>query len=85
MVTQENCAVGMVIGGLDYLYVPFFYVESSKDIPESIMSCPIKYFLALNEIVKHVTLVLQMFLNEDPIVEHLLHCDLSGSETCLFF
>ena len=75
----------MVIEGLDDLYEPFFYVKSSEDMPEAIVPYPIKYFLEVDKIVEQVPLVLQMFLNEDPTVEDLFHCALSGSKTCLFF
>ena len=75
----------MVIEGLDDLYEPFFYVESSEDMPEAIMLYPIECFLEVNEIAEQVPLVLQMFLNEDPTVEDLFHCAPSSSNTCLFF
>ena len=48
----------MVIEGLDDLYEPFFYVESSEDMPEAIIPYPIECFLEVNEIVKQVPLVL---------------------------
>ena len=75
----------MVIEVLYDLYEPFFYVESSGDMPEAIVLYPIECFLEVNEIVEQVPLVFQMFLNEDPTVEDLFHCAPSGSKTCLFF
>lgn len=64
----------MVIESLGYLYVPFFYIESSEEVPVAIMPYLIKCFLEINEIMDQVTLVLQILPNEEPTIEDLFHC-----------
>lgn len=52
---------------------------------EAIKQYLIKCFVEINEIIERVSLVLQMFLNEDPTIEDFFHCALSSTETCLLF
>ncbi|KAH3786349.1 hypothetical protein DPMN_164456 [Dreissena polymorpha] len=42
----------------------------------------IESFRKGNEVMEELTLVLQMFLNDDSAVEDLLHCAPSSSESC---
>ncbi|KAH3729021.1 hypothetical protein DPMN_054984, partial [Dreissena polymorpha] len=57
---------------LNDLHQPFVNVKSSYNMSEAIKPHAVESFLKVNEAVEEATLVLQVFLNDDSALEHLL-------------
>ncbi|KAH3814922.1 hypothetical protein DPMN_143494 [Dreissena polymorpha] len=78
---QLYCAVGVSEEFLDNSHQPIVNVEPSQNLPKAIVQHAIESFLEVNEVVEKLSLVSQVFLNDNA----LFHSAPPSAESCLLF